>query len=146
MMVAPTIRLAVSDNNGTRYTLTVEGPITRDKTLQLYDIMELIRGVPSEKQVITNSNNVFPTEFSRFEKIQGLIQKSFSLIWFASKDVQLVYEQELKEPISLSTVSTYLARMTNKGLLIRSGTGNNIKYKTAQFLSQGKIRQQIKTN
>ena len=53
--------------------------------------------------------------FSRLEKVQLVIQKNFPLIWFSSKDFQSIYEQELKEPISLSTVSTYLSRMATKG-------------------------------
>ena len=71
---------------------------------------------------------------SRFEKVQLVIQKSFPLIWFSSKDIQSVYEQELKEPVSLSTVSTYLSRMTSKGMLLRTGGSNNLKYKTAPNL------------
>jgi predicted transcriptional regulator len=80
---------------------------------------------------------------SRFEKVQLVIQKSFPLIWFSSKDIQSVYEQDLKEPVSLSTVSTYLSRMTSKGILLRTGGTNNLKYKTAN-LSQATIKQRIK--
>jgi hypothetical protein len=144
-MPQPKTRFEAFDSNGNHYTLTVEGQISRDKILQLHEIMNLLGGgKQNETQVINNSNNIFSTELSRFEKIQEIIQKWFSLIWFASKDVQTTYEQELKEPINLSTVSTYLSRMTNKGLLIRSGTGNNIKYKTAPNLQ--KIKQQVKNN
>jgi predicted transcriptional regulator len=81
---------------------------------------------------------------SRFEKVQAVIQKSFPLIWFSSKDIQLAYEQELKEPISLSTVSTYLSRMTGKGWLLRTGGSNNLKYKTVSSISQATIKQSIK--
>ena len=81
---------------------------------------------------------------SRFEKVQLVIQKSFPLIWFSSKDIQSVYEQELKEPVSLSTVSTYLSRMTSKGILLRTGGTNNLKYKTASNISQATIKQRIK--
>jgi len=145
-MPAPKMIVEVFDSNGNRYKLTVEGQITRDKALQLYDVMGLLGGMQNESQLITNPNNVFTTKLSRFEKTQQIIQKFFSLIWFASKDVQLVYEQELKEPISLSTVSTYLARMANKGLIIRTGTGNSIKYKVAPNLPHEKINQQFTNN
>ena len=68
---------------------------------------------------------------SRIEKVHSVIQKSFPLIWFSSKEIQSVYEQDLKEPISLSTVSTYLPRMSNRGLLLRTGGPNALKYKIA---------------
>ena len=81
---------------------------------------------------------------SRFEKVQVVVQKSFPLIWFSSKDIQSVYEQELKEPVSLSTVSTYLSRMASKGMLLRTGGSNNLKYKTAPNIPQATLKQRIK--
>ena len=81
---------------------------------------------------------------SRLEKVQLVIQKSFPLIWFSSKDIQTVYEQELKEPVGLSTVSTYLSRMASKGALLRTGGSNNLKYKTAPNIPQATIKQKIK--
>ena len=81
---------------------------------------------------------------SRFEKVQAVIQKNFPLIWFSSKEIQSIYEQELKEPVSLSTVSTYLSRMAVKGMLLRTGGPNNLKYKTAPNLPQATIKQRIK--
>jgi hypothetical protein len=125
------MRVEVYDHNGHRHSIESEGQITHDKALQILNIMQLLGVIQNENQATTNSNTVLPTVLSRFEKIQRIIPKNFSLTWFASKDVQLVYEQELKEPVSLSTVSTYLARMTKKGLLMRTGTGNTVKYKVA---------------
>jgi hypothetical protein len=81
---------------------------------------------------------------SRFEKVRLVIQKNFPLVWFSSKDIQSVYEQELKEPVSLSTVSTYLARMTNRGLLLRAGEGSNLKYKVTPNIPRATVKQQIK--
>ncbi|MCL2135209.1 MAG: hypothetical protein FWH37_06610 [Candidatus Bathyarchaeota archaeon] len=138
------MRVELFDNNGVKYTLAVEGSITRDKALQLLDMMELIGVMPNETQASNNSNNVFPTELSLFEKVQKIIQKNFPIVWFSSKEVLLIYEQELKEPVKLSTVSTYLARMTTQGLLIRTGTGNNVKYKTVSNIQQQSIQQPIK--
>ncbi|MCL2172227.1 MAG: BlaI/MecI/CopY family transcriptional regulator [Candidatus Bathyarchaeota archaeon] len=140
------MRVEIYDNEGNRYIVAFDGKITRDKTLRILDIAELLGGTSNENQVVTNSTNVLPNMLSRFEKVQQVIQKSFPLVWFVSKDVQLIYEQELKEPVSLSTVSTYLSRMTNKGMLMRTGSGNNVKYKVAPNLSQAKIKQQIKNN
>jgi hypothetical protein len=138
------MRVEIFDKEGNKYTVAFDGQITRDKTLRILDIAELLGGMSNENQSPTSSANSLPDMLSRFEKVQQVIQKSFPLVWFVSKDVQLVYEQELKEPISLSTVSTYLSRMTNKSLLIRTGTGNNVKYKTVPNLSQTKIQHQIK--
>jgi predicted transcriptional regulator len=81
---------------------------------------------------------------SRFEKVRSIVQKNFPLVWFSSKEIQSVYEQELKEPVGLSTVSTYLARMAKKGFLLRNGSANNIKYKSSTATPQAVIRQKLK--
>jgi len=142
-MPARKMRVELFDSDGNRYTVAFEGQITRDKALRLLDLVELLGGMPSEGPS-TDSTPTATNAVSRFEKVQIVIQKSFPLIWFASKDIQSFYEQELKEPIGLSTVSTYLSRMASKGLLLRTGTGNNLKYKAAPNLPQAAIKQRIK--
>ncbi|MDR2720087.1 MAG: BlaI/MecI/CopY family transcriptional regulator [Nitrososphaerota archaeon] len=145
-MPARKMRVEIFDNDGGRYAVTIDSQITRDKALRMLEIHALLGGMPNESQSINSSNQNSSNLTSRFEKVQVVIQKSFPLsCWFASKDIQTFYEQEFKEPISLSTVSTYLARMVNKGLLIRTGTGNSVKYKAAN-LAQTAIKQQIKNN
>jgi hypothetical protein len=100
--------------------------------------------MPSEGVTSGAGNVLTGNNLSRFEKVRLVIQKNFPLIWFSSKDVQAVYEQELKEPISLSTVSTYLLRMTNRGLLLRAGETSNLKYKIMPNIPRATVKQQIK--
>ena len=143
-MPARKMRVELFDSEGNRYTVTFEGQITRDKALRLLDLVELLGGMPGEGATSGAENALRSNNLSRFEKVRLVIQKSLPLIWFSSKEVQSVYEQELKEPISLSTVSTYLARMTNRGLLLRAGKSNNLKYKTAPKIPHATVKQQIK--
>jgi hypothetical protein len=137
------MRVELFDNDGNRYTIGFEGQVTRDKALRILDLVELLGGVPSEDPT-TSSAYLKNLVLSRFEKVQAVIQKSFPLVWFSSKDIQSVYEQELKEPIGLSTVSTYLSRMTSKGILLRTGGSNNLKYKTVHNIPQAIAKQSIK--
>ncbi len=142
-MPARKMRVELFDSDGNRYTIAFEGQVTRDKALRLLDLVELLGGAPNEGS-IANAGNSLPNKVSsRFEKVQIVIQKNFPLIWFSSKDIQSVYEQELKEPVSLSTISTYLSRMSGKGMLLRTGGPNNLKYKTAPNISPT-IKQRIK--
>ena len=134
-MPARKMRVELFDNEGNKYTIAFEGQITRDKAIRLLDLVELLGGIPGE-----TSNQpihaIHQNNFSRFEKVKIIIQQRFPLIWFSSKEIQSTYEQELKEPISLSTVSTYLARMTKRGILLRSGNSNNLKYKISTLRLQ----------
>jgi hypothetical protein len=143
-MPARKMRVELFDNDGNRYTIAFEGQVTRDKALRLLDLVELLGGAPSENPNSNSNSALTNTLLSRFEKVQMVIQKSFPLIWFSSKDIQSVYEQELKEPIGLSTVSTYLARMTSKGMLLRTGGSNNLKYRSAPNIPQATLKQTIK--
>jgi len=143
-MPARKMRVELFDSEGNRYTIAFEGQITRDKALRLLDLVELLGGMPAEGAPSGASNALTNNNLSRFEKVRLVIQKSFPLIWFSSKDIQSIYEQELKEPISLSTVSTYLARMTNRGLLLRARESNNLKYKVAPNIPHAIVKQQTK--
>jgi hypothetical protein len=138
------MRVELFDSEGNRYTIAFEGQITRDKAVRLLDLVELLGGMPGEGVNPGAGSTLAGNSPSRFEKVRSVIQKSFPLIWFSSRDVQSVYEQELKEPVSLSTVSTYLARMTNKGLLLRVGENNNLKYKVAPNVPHATVKQQMK--
>jgi hypothetical protein len=143
-MPARKMRVELFDGEGNRYTVAFEGQITRDKALRLLDLVELLGGMPGE-----NPNSVAGTPStvnlsSRFEKVRSVVQKGFPLVWFSSKDIQSVYEQELKEPVSLSTVSTYLSRMASKGLLLRAGGPNSLKYKIVTTTPQAVIKQKLK--
>jgi len=48
--------------------------------------------------------------------------------WFTSRDVKRAYEQKF-DAIPLSTVSTYLARMFQGGVLERVGNRNERRYR-----------------
>jgi hypothetical protein len=143
-MPARKMRVELFDSEGNRYTVAFEGQITRDKALRLLDLVELLGGMPGENQDSSSGSHPAINVSSRFEKVRSVIQKSFPLVWFSSKDIQSVYEQELKEPVSLSTVSTYLSRMASKGVLLRTGGSNNLKYKTSTATPQTVIKQKIK--
>lgn len=143
-MPARKMRVELFDSEGNRYTVAFEGQITRDKALRLLDLVELLGGMPGESKPVAASGNAPTIGVSRFEKVRAVIQKSFPLVWFSSKDIQNVYEQDLKEPISLSTISTYLSRMANKGYLLRSGSQNSLKYKISTTTPQAVIKQRFK--
>jgi hypothetical protein len=143
-MPARKMRVELFDSEGNRYTVAFEGQITRDKALRLLDLVELLGGMPGENPSAGTGNVQFAGATSRFDKVRQLVQKNFPLVWFSSKDIQSFFEQELKEPISLSTVSTYLSRMAVKGFLLRNGSGNALKYKISSVAPQAVIKQKMK--
>jgi hypothetical protein len=143
-MPARKMRVELFDGEGNRYTVAFEGQITRDKALRLLDLVELLGGIPGENPASNVAGIQVTGNASRFDRVRSVVQKNFPLIWFSSKDIQSYYEQELKESISLSTVSTYLSRMATKGFLLRTGGSNNLKYKISSITPQAVIRQRLK--
>jgi hypothetical protein len=133
-MTARKMRVELFDSEGNRYTIVFEGQVTRDKALRLLDLVELLGGIPPNESNPSVPANVINADVSKFEKVRMCVLRDFPTIWFSSKDVQSAYEQEFKEPISLSTVATYLARMANKGHLLKAGASNKLKYRLASNL------------
>ncbi len=134
-MPAKKMRVEVFDGSGNRYAITFEGQVTRDKALRLLDIVELLGGMPG----VSPAGMQTITELSKQDKVRLLVEKSFPIVWFSSRDVQNLYEKELKEPINLSTVSTYLSRMAERGALTSSGTPNKKRYRIVTAFVQDAV-------
>jgi len=124
-MPARKMRVEVFDGNGNRYIVTFEGHITREKAVRLLDLVELLGGIPGGNPEWEDA----ASKLSKFDRVHQVVEKHFPIVWFTSRDVQSVYEQKFKEPISLSTVSTYLSRMADRGALAESGMSNRRRYK-----------------
>jgi hypothetical protein len=142
-MPARKMRVELIDSDGNRYTIAFEGQVTREKAIRLLDLVELLGGMPNEEGNVTPKLGVMNNIFSKYDKVRTLVQTSFPLVWFSSKEVQNVYEQEFKEPVALSTVATYLSRLVAKGMLLKTGPLNNLKYKLTQGLQKAQVKQTI---
>jgi hypothetical protein len=119
-MPARKMRVEVFDGSGNRYTVTFEGQVSREKALRLVEIVELLGGMPG-----MNASDAQPvSDLPKFEKVRMVIERHFPIIWFSSKDIQAVYEQDMREPVALSTVATYLSRMSGRGILTKAGGGS----------------------
>lgn len=119
------MRVKIHDENGDCCTITFEGLVTRKKAVHLLNLAELL-GVLWEKRVELPQRT---SNLSKYSKTRLLIERNFPQNWFLSKHIQNAYEKIFKEPIQLSTVSTYLSRMANRGFLMKTGKHRNQRYK-----------------
>lgn len=133
-MPARKIRVEVADEQGNHYTMTFEGNVTREKALSLLDMVELLGGMQDQQ-----GRDPGFTSASKFDRMMVLLRTCFPVKWFSSKEVLLAYEHELKEPVSLSTVSTYLARMAGRGLLMKADTGPSKRYRLCDARLVGQV-------
>jgi len=135
-MPAKKVRVEIF-NNGDRYTITFEGQVTREKVLRLLDLVELLGGMPT----IASASKRSASELPKIEKVRLVAEKKFPIGWFSSKDVQSAYEEQFNEPILLSTVSTYLSRLADRGILTKSGTSNQRRYRIITTLSEYQVHE-----
>jgi len=102
----------------------LEGRISRENVLKILDIVELLGGVQKESFSAEPEKSL-----TKFEKIQSLIKDVFSSSWFSARDVQTEYRNATGEHIGLSTVSTYLSRLSERGLLVKQKVSNRTRYR-----------------
>lgn len=142
-MPARKMRVELFDSEGNRYSISFEGDVTRDKALRLLDLVELLGGA-STGGVNPNTNPLAARGvLSKYDRVRATVQKHFPIVWFSSREVQSLYEQEFKEPIGLSTVATYLARMAAKGIVLKNGSSSNLKYKASANVPQATVKQRM---
>ena len=115
------IKIEFSDNEGSKYSISLEGRPSKDK---LNKIMEAIEELDTD-----NTNTQTFNLDTTFNKTLKLIEDKYPLGSFTSSDVLEAFEDEYNNPIKLSTVSTYLTRLLEKGHLQRERIGNTWVYK-----------------
>lgn len=142
-MPAKKIRVELFDADGNKYSIMFEGQITRDKAVRLLDLVELLGGTTgNDKNSTLNINGAYDKP-SKYDRVQMVVQRSFPIVWFSSRDLQLAYEQEFKEPISLSTAATYLSRLATRGKIARTGASNNLRYRLATSVPPVQLEQSM---
>ncbi len=123
-MARKRIRIDMEDTDGTKYDIKLEGNVTRDKILKVFEIMDLMN--IEEGTETTNLDTIGA-------KIWNIIDKHFPIGKFTSNEILEKYEDEYNEPIKLSVVSTYLSRFNSKGKIERSKSGRAWAYQTIRL-------------
>ncbi len=123
-MAKKRIRIDMEDSDGARYDIKIEGNVTRDKVLKIFEMMDLMN--IEEELETTNMDSVG-------SKIWYIVDKFFPMGKFTSTAVLEKYEDELNEPVKLSIISTYLSRFSSKGRIDRVRTGREWTYQAIKI-------------
>ncbi|MBS1267842.1 MAG: hypothetical protein MAG458_00555 [Nitrosopumilus sp.] len=123
-MAKKRIRIDMEDADGARYDIKLEGNVTREKVLKIFEMMDLMN--IEEEQDPTNMDSVGT-------KIWYVVDKFFPIGKFTTTNILEKYEDEFNEPIKLSIISTYLARFSSKGRVDRVRTGREWTYQTIKL-------------
>jgi len=128
-MAKKRIRIDMEDSDGARYDIELEGNVTRDKVLKIFEMMDLMN--IEEEQESTNMDSIG-------SKIWHVVDKFFSMGKFTSTNILEKYEDEFNEPVKLSIISTYLSRFSIKGKINRIRTGREWTYQTIKISQKQK--------
>ena len=123
-MAKKRIRIDMEDSDGARYDIKLEGNVTREKVLKIFEMMDLMN--IEEEQETTNLDSVGA-------KIWHIVDKYFPVGKFTSSNILEKYEDEYNEPVKLSIISTYLSRFSSKGRVDRARTGREWTYQTIKI-------------
>ena len=123
-MAKKRIRIDMEDSDGARFDIKIEGNVTREKVLKIFEMMDLMN--IEEEREPTNMDSVG-------SKIWHIVDKFFPMGKFTSTTILEKYEDEFNEPVKLSVISTYLSRFSSKGRIDRVRTGREWTYQTIKI-------------
>jgi hypothetical protein len=125
------VKVEITDEEGTTYSLALHGKFSQDKVIRMMELIDLFgQGGHNTSRLLA------PDESTTYGKILKLIQSSYSVKEFSSADIARDYEETNGSPIPLSTVSTYLSRQADRGILVRQKFGNSWVYRLVHVSSR----------
>ena len=129
------IKIELEDAEGGKYNLSLEGNMSKDKIIKVFELMEGFNteGMQQEKREkydIENQKNDNLTSLS--SKIWSIIENKFPFTSFTSSDILEMYREEYEEQIKLDVIATYLSRYHKKGKLNRSKKAKEWIYKVSR--------------
>jgi hypothetical protein len=107
------LKVEFYDPEGVRHSITIDGPVTREKVGKILDLVELMSGTP---QASATALGLSPR---KFDKLASTIFSQLKGKNFTSGEAREAFETSFREKIPLSTVSTYLTRLADRGVLER---------------------------
>jgi predicted transcriptional regulator len=127
------IKIEFEDADGSKYNLSLDGVISKNKILKVYELMETLNmsgGTSYGENDGRNRINLGHEGMragdrltSVGSKIWYIVENKFHNTTFTSTDIQEMYEEEYKESMRLDAIATYLSRYVNKDKLVRNKKG-----------------------
>lgn len=117
------VKVEITDDEGTTYSLAVHGNFSHDKVMRVMELVDLLGRREHGSQPSLSAD-----ESTTYGRTLKLIQVSYPAKEFSSADIARDYEEKHGTPIPLSTVSTYLSRLADRGVLKRQKFGNSWVY------------------
>jgi hypothetical protein len=109
------VRLEIEYDDGTKNVFQFEGRITREQLVRCLDMIEFEKFEPRSSAFIEKES------LSLMEQLELFIKYSYPYRWFTSSEIKEAFERAHATDIKLTTLSTYLSRLHDLGILERKG-------------------------
>ena len=100
----------------------MNGPVSREGLMKAMDALEMM-------DLTGKAQPHSPDQATFFGKVQTLLETAFAAGDFSSSDVASEFEEKYSQPVKLSTISTYLARLADRQYITRERFGNSWVYR-----------------
>ena len=117
------LKVEFYDNEGVKHSITIDGPVTREKVGKILDLVEFMSGTPRP--------SVLGLSPHKFDRLASAILSRLKVKDFTSGEAKRTFEVSFGEKIPLSTVSTYLSRLAERGVLERRQEGALMIYRVS---------------
>lgn len=117
------LKVEFYDSDGVRHSIAIDGPVTKEKVSKILDLVELMSGTPKSSVMALGLSP------RKFERLTSMIISQLRGTSFTSSEVRSAFETAFKEGIPLSTVSTYLTRLADRGVLEREWKKRGLMYR-----------------
>ena len=107
------LKIEFYDPEGVRHSIAIDGPVTREKVGKILDLVELMSGIPQASATTLGLSS------RKFDRLASTIMSQLRGRSFTSREARKLFETTFREKIPLSTVSTYLTRLADRGVLER---------------------------
>ena len=116
-----TVRIQFEGSDGERYTIKLEGNISRDKISRIVDMYDLL----AKK----NDGSDLPQDDTTYSRLRHFVADEFTFKKFTSDQLQKAFENRYNQPMKLAAISTYLSRMNSVGEVSRVKRGRKWIYR-----------------
>ena len=116
------LKIEFYDTDGVRHSITIDGPVSHEKVAKILDLVEMISGTPLPSPAALRVSS------KKLDRLTSTILTRLNTRPFTSSDAKKTFEATFSEKIPLSTVSTYLSRLVDRGLLQKQVLNEGLRY------------------
>jgi len=118
------VKIEIVKDDGTKIRIEVPA---NDPEL-IYTYLKTLQSISSKSQ--PNEEFLEANESSKvIDRVEDLVKNEFGLTIFTLSDIYRLYKLKYNDNVSKSTLSTYLNRLVEYGVLIREGRRGRYKYR-----------------